>query len=87
MIPAFLTRYCVSNAQMNLDRWWKLAEFLITKYNDGYVQDEAIPARSAIPKMAEEELKKNPEKFILKDKRRGEKRALIARPAYFLKRL
>jgi dipeptidase len=75
MIPVFVTRYCVSNAQMNLDRWWKLAEFLITKYNDGYVQDEkGRPRELGYPeKWLREELKKNPEKFILKDKRRAEK--------------
>jgi dipeptidase len=75
MIPVFLTRYCVSNAQMNLDRWWKLAEFLITKYNDGYVQDEkGHPREVGYPeKWLREELKKNPDKFILKDQRRGKK--------------
>jgi dipeptidase len=75
MIPVFLTRYCVSNAQMNLDRWWKLAEFLITKYNDGYVQDEKGKSREVgyPQEWLREELKKNPEKFILKGKRRGEK--------------
>lgn len=75
MIPAFLTQYCVSNAQMNLDRWWKLADFLITKYNDGYVQDEkGLPGELGYPgKWLKEELKKNPEKFILKEKRHGDK--------------
>jgi dipeptidase len=75
MIPVFLTRYCVSNAQMNLDRWWKLAEFLITKYNDGYVQDEkGNPREIGYPeKWLKEELKKNPDKFILKDKPKKDK--------------
>jgi len=75
IIPVFLTRYCVSNARMNLDRWWKLADFLITKYNDGYVQDEkGDPREVGYPeKWLREELKKNPEKFILKGKRRGDK--------------
>jgi dipeptidase len=75
MISAFLTRYCVSNAQANLDRWWKLADFLITKYNDGYVQDEkGDPREVGYPApWLKEELKKNPEKFVLKEKRRGDK--------------
>jgi dipeptidase len=75
MIPVFLTRYCVSNAQMNLDRWWKLADLLITKYNDGYVQNEkGNPREIGYPeKWLREELKKNPKKFILKEKRSGEK--------------
>ncbi len=75
MIPVFLTRYCVANAQMNLDRWWKLAEFLITKYNDGYIQDEkGNPREVGYPeKWLKEELTKNPEKFILKDKPKKDK--------------
>jgi len=75
MIPAFLTRYCVSTAQANLDRWWKLADFLITKYNDGYVQDEKGDSREVgyPAPWLKEELKKNPEKFVLKEKKHGEK--------------
>jgi len=74
-VSLFLTRYCVSNAQMNLDRWWKLADLLITKYNDGYIQDEkGDPREVGYPEQwLREELKKNPEKFILKKNRAGEK--------------
>jgi len=58
-----------------LDRSWKLADFLITKYNDGYVQDEkGDPREVGYPApWLKEELKKNPEKFNLKDKRPGDK--------------
>jgi dipeptidase len=75
MIPGLLTRYCLSNAQMNLDRWWKLADFLITKYNDGYVHGEqGRPLEIGYPeKWLREEIKKNPEKFTLKEKHNTEK--------------
>jgi dipeptidase len=36
----FLTRYCVDHAEMNVTRWQQLGDFLITKYNDGYIQDD-----------------------------------------------
>lgn len=36
----FLTRYCVDHAEMNVTRWQQLGDSLITKYNDGYIQDE-----------------------------------------------
>ena len=75
MIPVFLTRYCLSNAQMNLDRWWKLADFLVTKYNDGYVHDgQGRPREAGYPeKWLREEIKKYPEKFILKEKQKTDK--------------
>jgi dipeptidase len=70
LAAAFLTRYCVSNAQANLDRWWRLADFLITKYNDGYVQDDrGRPRELGYPETwLREELKKNPNKFALREK-------------------
>jgi len=70
MIPAFMTNYCLSNARMNLDCWWKLADLLITKYNDGYVHGEqGRPRETGYPeKWLREEIKKNPEKFTLKEK-------------------
>jgi len=37
---AFLTKYCIDNAEMNVRRWQKLGDHLITKYNDGYIQDK-----------------------------------------------
>jgi dipeptidase len=37
---AFLTRYCTDNAEMNLERWRQLGNQLITRYNDGYIQNE-----------------------------------------------
>jgi dipeptidase len=34
---ALLTRYCDDNAHAVLAEWWKLAELLYIKYNDGYL--------------------------------------------------
>jgi dipeptidase len=41
----FLTRYCINNAEMNVRRWRKLGDALITTYNDGYIQDKNHRAR------------------------------------------
>jgi dipeptidase len=40
LVTTYLTDYSVSHAERVVDRWRELAEFLITKYNDGYVQNE-----------------------------------------------
>ena len=37
---AFLTRYCIDSAEMNVERWRQLGDQLITRYNDGYIQNE-----------------------------------------------
>jgi dipeptidase len=75
MIPVFLTRYCLSNAQMNLDRWWKLSDLLVTKYNDGYVHAASgRPREEGYPdNWLREEIKKNPDKFALKEKPKTDK--------------
>jgi dipeptidase len=73
-VPLFLTRYCVTNAQANVDKWWQLAEFLITRYNDGYIQDDkGDPQEIGYPdQWLKEELQKNPEKFLIKTERQNE---------------
>ncbi len=40
MVPKYLTKYCVDNAEMTVQKWWSLGDLLIAKYNDGYIQDE-----------------------------------------------
>lgn len=40
MMVDYLTNYSVSSAQTMVDRWRRLGEHLITKYNDGYVKNE-----------------------------------------------
>jgi len=36
----FLTDYSVSHGELVVKRWIELGEYLLTKYNDGYVKDE-----------------------------------------------
>ncbi|MFA8343277.1 MAG: dipeptidase [Rhodothermaceae bacterium] len=36
----FLTDYCVTHGELTVKKWKELGEYLIRKYNDGYVQDE-----------------------------------------------
>jgi len=33
----YLTEHCVSNAEDTVAQWWNLADYLITKYHDGYI--------------------------------------------------
>jgi len=40
LMTQYLTDYSVSHAEDVVDQWRKLGEFLICKYNDGYVKDE-----------------------------------------------
>ena len=72
-IEKYLTQFCVYNAEMNLKKWWELGEFLITKYNDGYIQDEkGRPKEIGYPeKWLKKEIEKNSKKFKLKQERKG----------------
>lgn len=40
LMTRYLTDYSVSHAELVVSRWRELAEYLLTKYNDGYVKDE-----------------------------------------------
>jgi hypothetical protein len=40
LMVEYLTSYSVSQGEMVIRRWIELGEYLITKYNDGYVKDE-----------------------------------------------
>jgi dipeptidase len=40
LLISFLTNYSVSQGEEVVKQWVKLGEFLLTKYNDGYVKDE-----------------------------------------------
>jgi dipeptidase len=46
LMVQFLTGYSVSQGEMVVKRWLQLAEYLITKYNDGYIKDEKGRPRS-----------------------------------------
>ena len=40
LMTRYLTDYCVMHGDLTVKRWRALGEYLIRKYNDGYVQDE-----------------------------------------------
>ncbi len=46
LVKRYLTNYSVSQGDMVVKRWIELGEYLITKYNDGYVKDEKGRPRS-----------------------------------------
>ncbi len=73
LMKKYLTRYCVENAESGIKKWWNLADKLVTKYNDGYIQDEkGRPHSVGYPESwLKEEIKKHPEKFKLKEERKG----------------
>jgi len=74
LVSKFLTKYCIDNAEMSVEKWRQLANLLITKYNDGYIQEK--PGRPKSVGYPEEwlrkEIKQNPGKFDLKQERDGE---------------
>lgn len=45
----YLTNYCVDNANRVLASWWSLADTLIQKYADGYVNDPNIGTKIGYP--------------------------------------
>jgi dipeptidase len=73
LLKRFLTQYCVNNAEMNIKKWWELGDHLITKYNDGYIQDdEGRPQEIGYPeKWLKKELNENQKKFRLLQERNG----------------
>jgi len=73
-VASFLTRWCVSNAEMAVQDWWDLADHLVTKYNDGYIKDEnGRPGEVGYPEeWLREEVRRNPDKFRIRETRKGE---------------
>jgi dipeptidase len=71
---AFLTNYSVSTGEAVFRRWRELAESILTRHVDGYVQNPG--GRSSAPGYPAEWLKRvvqeRPEQFRLPDKKAGE---------------
>jgi dipeptidase len=67
----YLTDYSVTQAEMVAARWRKLGRYLITKYNDGYIQDETGEAQDAGYPEAwlREVVRARPDKYYLKPAR------------------
>ncbi|MCF7885773.1 MAG: C69 family dipeptidase [Candidatus Marinimicrobia bacterium] len=66
----YLTDYCISNGKMVVDKWKKLGEYLIVKYNDGYEKNEnGRPTEQGYPKAwLQDVIKLRPEQFKLPKK-------------------
>jgi dipeptidase len=67
LMKEYLTNYSVTQGETVVKRWIELGEFLICKYNDGYVKDENGRARSkGYPsEWLKKVLKLKPEQFKL----------------------
>ena len=46
----YLTRYCNETSQRVVDDWWALSEYLIIKYNDGYINQPQGRITTSYPK-------------------------------------
>ncbi len=75
LVSTYLTKYCVENAETVVRRWRDLGDFLVTKYNDGYIKDEKDrPREVGYPKKwLKKEAKENGKKRGLKVTRNGDK--------------
>jgi len=68
----FLTEYSVMKGNKVLDRWVKLWEELVTKYNDGYVKGKkGWPEAVGYPEeWLRRVVRENPKKHLIKDKKK-----------------
>jgi len=68
LLTDYLTDYSVSHAEQVVNRWRELGEFLICKYNDGYVKDEnGRPREKGYPESWRREVvRARPEQFKLR---------------------
>jgi len=73
-VEKYLTNYCVESAETGIQKWWDLGDFLITKYNDGYIQNEkGRPQEIGYPESWLQTIPKEKlEKYRLKQERDGE---------------
>ena len=62
----FLTDYSVNHAEAVFDRWKKLGEHLVMKYNDGYVNEKGVDPECGYPgSWLQEVVRSRPEQFDL----------------------
>jgi dipeptidase len=68
LLTRYLTDYSVGHAESTVDRWRELGEFLLTKYNDGYIKnEEGRPEELGYPEgWLREVLKLRPDQFELR---------------------
>jgi dipeptidase len=69
----FLTDYSVTRGNLVFTRWQELARYLITKYNDGYIQKKpGRPSEEGYPDTwLKRVIEEKPEQFRLKEKKTG----------------
>ena len=67
LMTDYLTDYCIAQAELSVSRWKELAEFLIAKYNDGYVRDQNNkPQKAGYPEpWLKKMLELHPNKFTI----------------------
>ncbi len=75
LVDDYLTKYCVENADAIVKKWIDLGDFLITKYNDGYIQNEKNrPQEIGYPdKWLKKEAKSRGKKHKLTQTRSGDR--------------
>ncbi len=75
LVDDYLTKYSVENAETIVKKWVALGDFLITKYNDGYIQDEKNrPQEIGYPdKWLKKEAKEKRKQHKLTETRDGDK--------------
>jgi dipeptidase len=71
LMTRYLSDYSVAQAEMVVRRWRELGERLVTKYNDGYIQDEQRePQMKGYPESwLREVLRSRPKQFDLQKKK------------------
>ena len=66
LMTRYLTDYSITHAELVVSRWRELGEYLVTKYNDGYVKDEGSPREKGYPeRWLREVLRSRPDQFRL----------------------
>jgi len=67
LMTRYLTDYSVYHAELAVRRWRELGEYLVTKYNDGYLQDKPGHATSVgySESWLREVLRRRPDQFKL----------------------
>lgn len=71
VMTTYLTDYSVSHAELMVTRWKELGEFLLTKYNDGYIRNEkGRPEEKGYPESwLQRVIQERPQQFRLPEKK------------------
>ncbi len=71
LMAKFLTDYSVTHGERVVKRWRELGEYLMTKYNDGYIRDKdnKVQEKGYPKEWIERVLKERPDQFKLKEQK------------------